>query len=238
MTLVNAANQDFTNNSDGYTLGGGITERKLTITGGDVTITGSGSANMYSFPGSSDTLVGRASNDTITGTKTLADGVNVPLGITSGTQIGTAATQKLGFYGANPVPQPVATGDLITALSNVGLRAAGTAVPITTSGVVRFNGVRGSGVTVITTAVSLSLTTSTEYQLANAAAAAFTITMPATTTAGYIFTIKKIDTSANVVSVAATSIDGAATYDLTTPNQFVTLISSTVSGTYYVVGKG
>lgn len=34
------------------------------------------------------------------------DGVNVTLGSTSGTQIGTAPTQKLGFFGKTPTTQP------------------------------------------------------------------------------------------------------------------------------------
>lgn len=39
------------------------------------------------------------------GTLTLVDGLNVPVGTTTGTQIGTATTQKLGFYGKTPVVQ-------------------------------------------------------------------------------------------------------------------------------------
>jgi hypothetical protein len=42
-----------------------------------------------------------------------ADGVNIALGSTTGTQIGTATTQKLGFYGATPVVQQ--TGGAATA---------------------------------------------------------------------------------------------------------------------------
>ena len=61
----NAANQDYTNNSDGFTIGGGTTERKLTLTGANITLTGSGS-NTYTYPAASDTLVGRASTDTLT----------------------------------------------------------------------------------------------------------------------------------------------------------------------------
>ena len=34
------------------------------------------------------------------------DGVNLTFGSTTGTQIGTATTQKLGFYGATPIVQP------------------------------------------------------------------------------------------------------------------------------------
>ncbi len=36
----------------------------------------------------------------------IADGVNLTLGTATGTQIGTSATQKLGFFGATPVNQP------------------------------------------------------------------------------------------------------------------------------------
>lgn len=36
-----------------------------------------------------------------------ADGMNIALGSVTGTQIGTAATQKLGFFGKAPTTQPV-----------------------------------------------------------------------------------------------------------------------------------
>jgi hypothetical protein len=37
---------------------------------------------------------------------TLTDGANVGVGTVTGTQIGTSATQKLGFWGASPVARP------------------------------------------------------------------------------------------------------------------------------------
>ena len=37
---------------------------------------------------------------------TMTDGANVALGSTTGTKVGTATSQKLGFYGATPVVQP------------------------------------------------------------------------------------------------------------------------------------
>jgi hypothetical protein len=52
---------------------------------------------------------------------TLADAANVIVGSTTGTKVGTSATQKLGFYGATPVVRPTATPadatDLATALT-------------------------------------------------------------------------------------------------------------------------
>lgn len=65
MAKNNSSNQDYTNNSDGWDLSGGTTKRKLTVTGGDISLTGSGS-NTYTFPASTDTLVGRTSSDTLT----------------------------------------------------------------------------------------------------------------------------------------------------------------------------
>ena len=74
MVRQNSNNQDYTNNADGFALGGGATKRKLTLTGGDVTLTGSGS-NTHTFPSASDTLVGRNSTDTLTN-KNLTSGTN------------------------------------------------------------------------------------------------------------------------------------------------------------------
>lgn len=42
---------------------------------------------------------------TIASSQTLTDGVNIVVGTATGSQIGTLATQKLGFYGATPVVQ-------------------------------------------------------------------------------------------------------------------------------------
>lgn len=47
-----------------------------------------------------------------------------------GYTIGTASTQKVGFFGATPVDQPGATEKLNEALSTLGLRATGAAAPL------------------------------------------------------------------------------------------------------------
>lgn len=62
----NSNNQDFSNDSDGFTLGGGTTERKLSVTGADVTLTGSGTA-VITLPATTTTLMGRDTTDTVTG---------------------------------------------------------------------------------------------------------------------------------------------------------------------------
>ena len=61
---------------------------------------------------------------TFTGSVTMTDATNIIAGTTTGTKIGTATTQKLGFFNATPIVQP--TGDVITALTNLGLVASPT----------------------------------------------------------------------------------------------------------------
>ena len=54
----------------------------------------------------------------------LADAVNFILNATTGTKIGTATNQRLAFWNATPIVQP--TGNILTALSNLGLVATPT----------------------------------------------------------------------------------------------------------------
>lgn len=82
--------------------------------------------------------------------------VNVVLNAVTGTKIGTATTQKLGFYNATPVVQPSATTDLGVVLSNLGLRAVGTAYTITTSGTVSISGTTTLSSTSLTNTLTIS----------------------------------------------------------------------------------
>ena len=56
-------------------------------------------------------------NITISGLVSLPDASNVQLGTGTGTKIGTAITQKIGFYNATPVVQPTAVADATNAAS-------------------------------------------------------------------------------------------------------------------------
>ncbi len=95
------------------------------------------------------------------GTVTLTD-VDVALSATTGTKIGTATSQKLGFFNATPIVQVGATIDLGVVLSNLGLRAAGTAYTITTSGAVGLSG------TVTLTDNNIALTANTGTKIGTA----------------------------------------------------------------------
>jgi len=61
---------------------------------------------------------------TITTSLTMSDAANIILNTTTGSKIGTATTQKLGFYNSTPIVQP--TGNVCTALQNLGLVASCT----------------------------------------------------------------------------------------------------------------
>jgi hypothetical protein len=55
----NSSGQSVVINADGYSIGGGTTtERKISITGGDVDMVGGGAATI-TMPAYTDTLVGR-----------------------------------------------------------------------------------------------------------------------------------------------------------------------------------
>lgn len=62
----------------------------------------------------------------LTGNKTVAEGANLVLGTATGTKIGTATNQRLGFFNATPVVQPALTADLLDSLQALGLIASGS----------------------------------------------------------------------------------------------------------------
>lgn len=72
-------------------------------------------------------------------------------------------------------------------------------------------------------------TTNNEIVLANAASAALIITLPSAVSNGLHYTVKKIDTSSHVVTVATTgsqTIDGGPTAALKVPYVVVTFVSN------------
>jgi hypothetical protein len=66
----------------------------------------------------------------LTGNKSLADTSNIVLGTSTGSKIGTATTQKLGFYNATPVVQAADTADIKDAFCTLGFMANGGASPL------------------------------------------------------------------------------------------------------------
>lgn len=110
----------------------GITIGTTTITGGTTTrilYDNAGVVGEYTLTGTG-TVVAMQTNPTLSGL-TMTDATNIVLGTTTGTKIGTATTQKLAFYNSTPIVKP--TGDVATALSNLGLVATPTVSAATVS---------------------------------------------------------------------------------------------------------
>lgn len=104
----------------------------LTLASGKGTGAGAVSSLIFQTPtvlGSGTTAQSLATRVTIDSSGlTIADAMNIVLNATTGTKIGTATTQKLGFWNVTPVVQQVlATGashtvdDVITTLQTLGL---------------------------------------------------------------------------------------------------------------------
>lgn len=88
-----------------------------------------GSSNLTFI---TDTLIpAKIAATTFTGNLTIST-KNIVTDTTTGTKIGTGTTQKLGFFNSTPIVQP--SGDIATALSNLGLVASPTTSAIVTSG--------------------------------------------------------------------------------------------------------
>ncbi len=67
---------------------------------------------------------------TFTGDLTMANGKNIIVGTSTGTKIGTATSQKLGFFNATPIVQEANMVSLEQVLSDLGFRASGTSAPL------------------------------------------------------------------------------------------------------------
>ena len=125
----------------GLGVGTDIAGGQLTIRGGQGTGTGAGGAIVFetapagSSGSSANTSTERMRIDS-TGLATLADAINIAVGTSTGTKIGTGTTQKIGFYNATPVVQQTAVADatdaasvitqlnaLLTRMRNLGLIA-------------------------------------------------------------------------------------------------------------------
>lgn len=110
----------------------GITIGTTTITGGTTTrilYDNAGVVGEYTLTGTG-TVVAMQTNPTLSGL-TMTDATNIVLNTTTGTKIGTATTQKLAFYNSTPIVKP--TGDVATALSNLGLVTTPTVAANTVS---------------------------------------------------------------------------------------------------------
>ena len=91
MAKQSSVNLDITNNADGFDISGGTISRKLGVTGGDVTIAGSGSA-VVTFPTTSTTIAGLGIAQSFTALNTFSAGISASGATFTGSISGATAT--------------------------------------------------------------------------------------------------------------------------------------------------
>ncbi len=232
MAKQNSVNLDITNNADGFDISGGTTSRKLTVSGADLNLTGSGSATL-TFPTTSTTIAGLGITQTFTAIQSFGQGSTGAgeIRLLEDTDDGSNYT---GFRGSARsanityvMPTTDPTGGQVlsagTPSSNVSQLSWTTA-----SG--------GSGITRsvnnISTTTSAGSTASTDY-VYNVTSGTFTLTMPTAASNTNRYTIKQSGTG--VLTIATTSsqtIDGSTTYTMSKQYQAIDLISD---GTNWII---
>ena len=105
---------------------GGVLQSRVTGTSGGLSFGSGGTQDTNLYRSAADTL---KTDDSfvIGGSLTIADAQNVILNTTTGTKIGTATSQKLGFWNATPIVQPTTAVAAATFVTNTSLIANDTA---------------------------------------------------------------------------------------------------------------
>jgi hypothetical protein len=231
MAKQSSVNLDITNNADGFDISGGTTARKLGITGGDVTIAGSGSA-VVTFPTTSTTIAGLGITQSFSALQSFSAGISAAGGVTlAGTLQGTTAnftglvSSDVGFSGAGTNLTNVAklntsntftSGSYLT-VTGVGMFAGRTQV--TGNSIIFTEGyddgsttLLGSPSTGSANTVTLPQTTGT-VALTNSTVASFNGRTGAVTGASLgANTFTELNTFNAGVSASALTVSGGATF--------------------------
>ena len=148
MAKQSSVNLDITNNADGFDISGGTTPRKLGITGGDVTIAGSGSATV-TFPTTSTTIAGLGITQSFSALQSFSAGISAAGGVTFSGNI-SAPNIVTAFNGLTGAVTGVAsiggfTGTVtVTDGTYITVRKSSNDITFTNTGVQTFNGSTGA----------------------------------------------------------------------------------------------
>ncbi len=215
-TITNASNTTIT--------GGGT----VALGGFTLTVPATGTADLLGTAQTISALKTLTGGLTLTTTDAILTDVNIVVSSVTGTKFGTSTAQKLAFYNSTPVAQQ--TGDVLTALATgkLGLIASPTISATTLTGIVpSANG--GTGVNNAGTLTNASNTTITGG--GTLALGGFTLTIPATGTAGLLGTIQTWN-AANTFS-AITTISNATAGGVGTGALVLSVGGASVSGAVY-----
>ena len=224
MAKQSSVNLDITNNADGFDISGGTTVRKLGITGGDVTIAGSGSATV-TFPTTSTTIAGLGITQSFSALQSFSAGISASGGVTlAGTLQGTTAnftglvSSTTGFSGSgtnltnivnsfNGRTGAVQGVSSASAGTGISVSAATGAITITNTGVQTFNGLTGA-----VTGASLGANTFTALNSFNAGISAAGGVTLAGTFSGTTGSFSRLLTASAGISASALTVSGGATF--------------------------
>ena len=120
MAKQSSVNLDITNNSNGFDISGGTTSRTLGISGGNITVVGSGSA-VVTFPTTSTTIAGLGIAQSFTALQTFSAGISasgatfsgpiqIPINTAPAITIGNDATRNLTLSSITRAGEIVQTG--------------------------------------------------------------------------------------------------------------------------------
>lgn len=185
-----------------------------------------------SFNGTANITVASATGGfAISGGGLTLSAQNLVTDTTTGTDIGTSTTQKLGFFGVTPVVQQ--TGDALTALSTYGfgtLTIGISDLPVATSSAKGI--VQGDGSTLTITSGTISCTTATSSQIGCAKPDGTILTISAGTE-----TVAKATNAAFGVVEAGTNLSVTAGV-LSVPNATGSSLGAAEGGSGITVSSG
>lgn len=148
MARNTTTNLDVNPQADGFILGGGATKRTITITGADITLTGSGS-NVYTMPGTTSTLLGSSTTPTngsiiFAGTTLMEENNNNLFWDNTNNTFGVGTTRSGTISGTNPSVRIKGTGTTSTTSSfEIQDSSAGVLFFVRNDGLINF-GTKGT----------------------------------------------------------------------------------------------
>lgn len=194
MTTRNSSNQIYTNNADGWDLSGGTTARKLTVSGADIGIVGSGTAVM-TFPATSATIARTDAGQSFTGTQAFSTITTTTLNgntFTTGTYTLTGAAGKTLTFN--------------NTITLAGTDATTMTFPSTSATIARtdaantFTGVQTMTSPAITTSITTASTSFTAF-----AGATTLLTIGGTGASASLFAPSTLDTTSSITGAIRTS---------------------------------
>ena len=220
MAKQNSVNLDITNNADGFDVSGGTTSRKLTVSGADLSLVGSGSATL-TFPTTTTTIAGLGIAQTFTAIQSFGQGSTDAgeIRLLEDTDVGSNYTGLKGSTRSTDITYTMPTTD---PTAGQGLTAT---APVANVSALSWTTLITRSINNISTTTGAGSTAGTDY-VYNVTSGTFTLTMPTAVSNTNRYTIKQSGTGTlTIATTSSQTIDGASTYTINARYQSIDLIS-------------